>query len=74
MYAGSGIWQTVWIEPVRPGAVKDSKMVTNMDNGSLKITVNTYDAQPSNRASRPSASLLRPRPHELINTRSTETP
>lgn len=47
MYTGSsGIWQTVWIEPVRPGAVKDLKMVPDVDNANLKITVNTYDTQP----------------------------
>jgi hypothetical protein len=40
----TGIWQTVWLEPVSKGAVKDIKIVPDIDAGNVKVTVNTYDA------------------------------
>lgn len=38
--ASSGIWQTVWLEPVSQVAVKDLKMVPDIDNKTLQLQVN----------------------------------
>lgn len=35
----TGIWQTVWVEPVPDVAIKDLKMVPNIDNSYLHLTV-----------------------------------
>ena len=37
--ASSGIWQTVWIEPVSPSHVETLKMVTDAGTGVLHLTV-----------------------------------
>ncbi|HLR37074.1 MAG TPA: glycoside hydrolase family 2 TIM barrel-domain containing protein, partial [Chitinophagaceae bacterium] len=37
--ASSGIWQTVWLEPVAQVAVKDLKMVPDIDNKTLQLQV-----------------------------------
>jgi len=37
--ATSGIWQTVWIEPVSPSYVETLQMVTDADTGMLHLTV-----------------------------------
>ncbi len=37
----TGIWQTVWIEPVPQTGINDIKIVPNIDNSTLKLTVNT---------------------------------
>ena len=37
--AVSGIWQTVWIEPVSPSHIESLKMVTDADTGVLHLTV-----------------------------------
>ena len=37
----SGIWQTVWIEPVSEIYIKDIKIVPDIDKEEVKITVNT---------------------------------
>lgn len=34
----TGIWQTVWLEPVPEVAIKDLKMVPNIDNSQLHLT------------------------------------
>jgi hypothetical protein len=38
----TGIWQTVWIEPVAPDGVKSLSIVPDIDSGHVKITVQTY--------------------------------
>ena len=35
----SGIWQTVWLEPVPPAHVERLKMIPDVDNGRLRLTV-----------------------------------
>jgi len=40
----TGIWQTVWLEPVAPAGIKDLKIVPDVDGGSVKVTVGTYRA------------------------------
>lgn len=35
----SGIWQTVWLEPVPPTSIKSLKLVPDIDSGVLKVTV-----------------------------------
>jgi len=35
----SGIWQTVWIEPVAPVAIQDLRLITDIDAGMLRVTV-----------------------------------
>ncbi len=35
----SGIWQTVWLEPVTKGAVESLKLIPNVTNGYLSVTV-----------------------------------
>jgi beta-galactosidase/beta-glucuronidase len=37
----TGIWQTVWIEPVPEVAIKKLNMTPDIDNGTLKLTVKT---------------------------------
>lgn len=37
----SGIWQPVWLEPVPEAGISDLKMVPDIDNGRLHLTVNT---------------------------------
>lgn len=37
----SGIWQTVWLEPVNEVHIKSVKMTPNIDNGCVDIEVNT---------------------------------
>ena len=56
----SGIWQTVWIEPVPVQAIADLQLLPQIDRGVLQISVLT-----SNRAKGPrerSQSLTRPGP------------
>ncbi len=35
----TGIWQTVWLEPVEPAHVTSVKAIPNIDNGTLAVTV-----------------------------------
>ncbi len=37
----TGIWQTVWLEPVAATSIKDLKLIPDIDNSRLKLTVNT---------------------------------
>ncbi len=37
----TGIWQTVWLEPVSRTSIKDLKIVPDIDTGRVHITVNT---------------------------------
>lgn len=47
-YTGvSGIWQTVWIEPVSNKYISEVSAVADIDNNSLKINVNTEKTNPS---------------------------
>ena len=41
----SGIWQTVWIEPVALDGIKNLKITPDVDGGSVKITVNQLGSQ-----------------------------
>ncbi|MFG2674928.1 LamG-like jellyroll fold domain-containing protein [Streptomyces sp. NPDC048445] len=42
--ASSGIWQTVWMEPVAPAAVDSLTTTPDIDKGRLALTVNSEDA------------------------------
>lgn len=44
----TGIWQTVWIEPVSPAHITAVKAIPNIDNGTLAVTVGASCACPSN--------------------------
>ncbi|MFX0099279.1 MAG: glycoside hydrolase family 2 protein [Candidatus Hodarchaeota archaeon] len=46
----SGIWQTVWLEPVSPVSMKDIKMTPDIDAQQLNLTVSLSDGNtlPSN--------------------------
>jgi len=41
----SGIWQTVWLEPVEEQAITSLKLIPDIDEETLKITVNTNDPE-----------------------------
>lgn len=47
--ASSGIWQTVWMEPVAPAAVDSLTTTPDIDKGRLALTVNSEDASDSAR-------------------------
>lgn len=40
----SGIWQTVWIEPVAKGGVEDLHIVPDVKNGAVKVKVDLADS------------------------------
>ncbi len=40
----TGIWQTVWLEPVAPASIQTLKIVPDIDASTLKLTVNVPDA------------------------------
>lgn len=37
----TGIWQTVWIEPVATNHITSVKSIPNIDNGTMNVTVGT---------------------------------
>ena len=43
----TGIWQTVWLEPVSNTAIKDLKIVPDVDAQQVHITVQTTSPEPS---------------------------
>ncbi|HEY9440065.1 MAG TPA: PA14 domain-containing protein, partial [Streptomyces sp.] len=43
----SGIWQTVWLEPVAPAAVDSLTTTPDIEHGHLALTVNSADASAS---------------------------
>ncbi|MFB7392020.1 LamG-like jellyroll fold domain-containing protein [Streptomyces sp. NPDC056191] len=45
----SGIWQTVWMEPVAPVSIDDVVTTPDIDTGSLAVTVASDDATPGAR-------------------------
>ncbi|OKJ69944.1 LamG-like jellyroll fold domain-containing protein [Streptomyces sp. CB02460] len=45
--ASSGIWQTVWMEPVAPAAVDSLTTTPDIDKGNLALTVNSGKASKS---------------------------
>ncbi|MFD5728863.1 LamG-like jellyroll fold domain-containing protein [Streptomyces sp. NPDC058368] len=45
--ASSGIWQTVWMEPVAPAAVDSLTTTPDIDKGNLALTVNSAKASKS---------------------------
>ncbi|MFJ6728636.1 LamG-like jellyroll fold domain-containing protein [Streptomyces sp. NPDC091281] len=45
----SGIWQTVWMEPVAPAAVDELVTTPDIDSGTLGVTVRSADASSSAR-------------------------
>lgn len=47
--ASSGIWQTVWMEPVAPAAVDSLTTTPDIGKGRLAVTVNSEDASTSAR-------------------------
>ena len=46
----SGIWQTVWLEPVSQTSIQDLHIVPDVDNSRVRITVNAPSATPTTRA------------------------
>lgn len=44
----TGIWQTVWLEPVATNHITSIKSIPNIDNGTMNVTVGT--SQPCNTA------------------------
>jgi len=44
----TGIWQTVWLEPVPETFISNIKMVPNIDKSVLKLTVNTNNSENGN--------------------------
>ena len=40
----SGIWQTVWMEPVNPAFIEGLRIVPDVDGGKVQITVNAQNA------------------------------
>ena len=44
----TGIWQTVWLEPVATNHITSVKSIPNIDNGTMNVTVGT--SQPCNTA------------------------
>ena len=40
----TGIWQTVWLEPVAEKSISGLKMIPDIDKGLLSVTVNTADS------------------------------
>lgn len=48
--ASSGIWQTVWLEPVLQSHVNGLTLVPDIDAGVLRVTVNTADMSAENNA------------------------
>lgn len=42
----TGIWQTVWIEPVAQNHITAVKAIPNIDNSTLAVTVNTSEQTP----------------------------
>ncbi len=44
----TGIWQTVWLEPVATNQITSVKSIPNIDNGTMNVTVGT--SQPCNTA------------------------
>ncbi|WP_405625223.1 PA14 domain-containing protein [Streptomyces sp. NBC_00016] len=45
----SGIWQTVWMEPVAPAAIDGIVTTPDIDTGTLAVTVDSEDASPAAR-------------------------
>ena len=43
----TGIWQTVWLEPVAKNHVTSIKAIPNIDNSTLAVTVGTAEACPA---------------------------
>jgi Glycosyl hydrolases family 2, sugar binding domain/Glycosyl hydrolases family 2/Glycosyl hydrolases family 2, TIM barrel domain len=42
----TGIWQTVWLEPVNATYIEDLSMIPDIDAGKLRLKVNSSKAQP----------------------------
>jgi hypothetical protein len=42
--SSSGLWQTVWLEPVSATGVSSLQIIPDVDNARLRLTVNTYSA------------------------------
>ena len=43
----TGIWQTVWLEPVAANHITAIKSIPDIDNGALSVTVSTAKANPA---------------------------
>jgi hypothetical protein len=42
----TGIWRTVWLEPVDKVSIRDLKLVPDVDGNQLRLTVNTTESNP----------------------------
>src|SRR5665213_1185935 len=40
----TGIWRTVWLEPVDKVSIRDLKLVPDVDGNQLRLTVNTTES------------------------------
>ena len=48
MYTSTtGIWQTVWLEPVAAGGIENLKIVPDVDGGNVKVTVSPQGDAPA---------------------------
>ncbi|MER6118447.1 LamG-like jellyroll fold domain-containing protein [Streptomyces sp. NPDC001743] len=62
--ASSGIWQTVWMEPVAPAAVDSLTTTPDIDKGRLALTVHSGDASKSARIT----AVARDRKGKVVGT------
>ncbi|WP_405808686.1 PA14 domain-containing protein [Streptomyces sp. NBC_01520] len=62
--ATSGIWQTVWMEPVAPAAVDSLTTTPDIDKGRLALKVNSDDASKSARVT----AVARDRKGKVVGT------
>ncbi|MFD4029753.1 LamG-like jellyroll fold domain-containing protein [Streptomyces sp. NPDC058637] len=62
--ATSGIWQTVWMEPVAPAAVDSLTTTPDIDRGRLALKVNSEDASESARVT----AVARDRKGKVVGT------
>ena len=40
----SGIWQTVWVEPIPKGGIKSLKITSDIDTDSMQVKIDRYDS------------------------------
>jgi hypothetical protein len=45
----TGIWQTVWLEPIAPGGIESLKIVPDVDAGKVRVTCQLYGDKPTGR-------------------------
>jgi hypothetical protein len=58
----TGIWQTVWLEPVGAATIRDYAVTTDIDSGRVELTVTVDGAQPGDRVVAAVRAPSRPAP------------